>query len=79
MARAISVMYDLSGMRDSIDVPLFYPGLEKNLVDSLKITSGGKNQNVSLPQWQGPWFVLLGGVGFFNDGRKYTLRTRGKS
>jgi glycoprotein endo-alpha-1,2-mannosidase len=60
--RAISVMYDLSGMRDSIDVPLLIADW-KNLVDSLRITGGGDEQPL----------VVLWGVGF--NGRGYTLRS----
>jgi len=67
--RAISVMYDLSGMRDSIDVPLLIRDW-KNLVDSMKITSRGKRQ--SYLYHNGKPLVVLWGVGF-NDGRKYTL------
>jgi len=67
--RAISVMYDLSGMRDSIDVPLLIKDW-KNLVDSMKITSQGPRQTYLYHN--GKPLVVLWGVGF-NDGRKYTL------
>jgi glycoprotein endo-alpha-1,2-mannosidase len=68
--RAISVMYDLSGMRDSIDVPLLINDW-KNLVDSLKITSQGKKQTYLYHN--GKPLVVLWGVGF--EGRNYTLRS----
>ncbi len=67
--RAISVMYDLSGMRDSVDVPLLINDW-KNLVDSIKITSGGNKQTYLYHN--GKPLVVIWGVGF-NDGRKYTL------
>jgi hypothetical protein len=69
--RAISVMYDLSGMRDSIDVPLLIKDW-KNLVDSMKITSQGAKQTYLYHN--GKPLVVLWGVGF-NDGRKYTLKS----
>jgi glycoprotein endo-alpha-1,2-mannosidase len=68
--RAISVMYDLSGMRDSIDVPLLIADW-KNLVDSLKITGGGDDQTYLYHN--GKPLVVLWGVGF--NGRGYTLRS----
>jgi glycoprotein endo-alpha-1,2-mannosidase len=68
--RAICVMYDLSGMRDSIDVPLFMRDW-KNLVDSMKITSGGNDQTYLYHN--GKPLVVLWGVGF--KGRSYTLRS----
>ncbi len=68
--RAISVMYDLSGMRDSIDVPMLINDW-KNLVDSLKITSRGNSQ--TYVYHHGKPLVALWGVGF--AGRKYTLRS----
>lgn len=68
--RAIAVMYDLSGMRDSIDVPIIINDW-KNLVDSLKITSGGAKQTY-LYHKNKP-LVVLWGVGF--EGRNYTLRS----
>ncbi|RZM27481.1 MAG: xylosidase [Pedobacter sp.] len=68
--RAISVMYDLSGTRDSVDVPVLINDW-KNLVDSMKITSQGNNQNYLYHN--GKPLVVLWGVGF-NDNRRYTLR-----
>ena len=68
--RAISVMYDLSGCRDSVDVPVLINDW-KLLVDSLKITSGGNAQNYLYHN--GKPLVVLWGVGF-NDNRKYTLK-----
>ncbi|HVY75028.1 MAG TPA: glycoside hydrolase family 71/99-like protein [Puia sp.] len=69
--RAIAVMYDLSGMRDSIDIPLLIADW-KNLVDSMKITSRGNKQTYLYHN--GKPLVVLWGVGF-NDGRRYTLAT----
>lgn len=69
--RAIAVMYDFSGMRDSVDVPLFIRDW-KNLVDSMKITSGGNNQTYLYHN--GKPLVVLWGVGF-NDHRRYTLKS----
>ncbi|WP_457289497.1 glycoside hydrolase family 71/99-like protein [Pedobacter sp. UYP24] len=69
-SRAISVMYDLSGCQDSVDVPVLINDW-KNLVDSLKITSRGNNQ--SYLYHNGKPLVVLWGVGF-NDNRKYTLK-----
>lgn len=69
--RAIAVMYDLSGMRDSIDVPLLIKDW-KNMVDSMKITSRGNKQTYLYHN--GKPLVVLWGVGF-NDGRRYTLRS----
>jgi glycoprotein endo-alpha-1,2-mannosidase len=69
--RAIAVMYDLSGMRDSIDVPLLIKDW-KNLVDSMRITSRGNKQTYLYHN--GKPLVVLWGVGF-NDGRKYTLKS----
>lgn len=66
--RAISVMYDFSGMSDS-DVPIVIKDW-KNLVDSMKITSQGAGQNYLYHN--GKPLVVLWGVGF-GDGRKYTL------
>ncbi len=68
--RALSVMYDLSGMRDSVDVPVLINDW-KNLVDSMKITSGGNNQTYLYHN--GKPLVVIWGVGF-NDKRKYTLK-----
>jgi glycoprotein endo-alpha-1,2-mannosidase len=69
--RAIAVMYDLSGMRDSVDVPLLIRDW-KNLVDSMKITSRGDKQTYLYHN--GKPLVVLWGVGF-NDHRKYTLKS----
>lgn len=66
--RAISVMYDFSGMSDN-DVPVVINDW-KNLVDSMKITSQGSNQTYLYHN--GKPLVVLWGVGF-GDGRKYTL------
>ncbi|HMI04748.1 MAG TPA: glycoside hydrolase family 71/99-like protein [Pedobacter sp.] len=68
--RAISVMYDLSGMRDSVDVPVLINDW-KNLVDSMKITGKGNNQTYLYHN--GKPLVVIWGVGF-NDRRKYTLK-----
>ncbi|MBN9295816.1 MAG: hypothetical protein J0I41_02345 [Filimonas sp.] len=68
--RAIAVMYDFSGMRDSTDVPLIINDW-KNLVDSLHLTTGGKHQPY-LYHNNKP-LVALWGVGF--AGRKYTSRS----
>ncbi|MEJ1240292.1 glycoside hydrolase family 71/99-like protein [Chryseolinea sp. T2] len=72
-SRAIAVMYDLSGMRDSIDVPLIIRDW-KNLVDSMKITSGGDKQPYLYHN--GRPLVVLWGVGF--AGRDYTLKSIGQ-
>jgi len=69
--RAIAVMYDLSGARDSVDVDALINDW-KNLVDSMKITSRGDEQTYLYHN--GKPLVVLWGVGF-NDNRKYTLRT----
>ncbi|MEJ7559685.1 MAG: glycoside hydrolase family 71/99-like protein [Pedobacter sp.] len=68
--RAISVMYDLSGCRDSVDVPVLINDW-KNLVDSMKITQQGNDQPYLYHN--GKPMVVLWGVGF-NDNRKYTLK-----
>lgn len=68
-SRAIAIMYDFSGMRDSIDVPVVIEDW-KNLVDSMKITSGGNKQTYLYHN--GKPLVVIWGVGF-NDGRRYTL------
>lgn len=68
--RAVAVMYDLSGMRDSVDVPLILRDW-RNLVDSMKITSGGNDQPY-LYHNNKP-LVALWGVGFAK--RKYTLQS----
>lgn len=69
--RAIAVMYDLTGMRDSLDVPLVINDWKK-LVDSLRLTRGGAKQPYLYHQ--GKPLVALWGVGFA-DGRTYTLQT----
>ncbi len=69
--RAIAIMYDLSGMRDTADIPVFINDW-KMLVDSLQITSGGDRQTY-LYHNDKP-LVVIWGVGF-NDGRAYTLKT----
>lgn len=66
--RAISIMYDFSGMTDN-DVPVVINDW-KNLVDSMKITSQGNKQ--AYLYHNGKPLVVLWGVGF-GDGRKYTL------
>lgn len=71
--RAVAVMYDLSGMRDSVDVRLILKDW-RNLVDSMKITSGGNDQPY-LYHNNKP-LVVLWGVGFAK--RKYTLEDIGK-
>jgi glycoprotein endo-alpha-1,2-mannosidase len=68
--RAISVMYDLSGCRDSVDIPVLINDW-KNLVDSLKITNQAKDQTYLYHN--GKPLVVLWGVGF-NDNRKYTTK-----
>jgi hypothetical protein len=73
--RAIAVMYDFSGMRDTVDVPLFINDW-KNLVDSMKITSGGNNQPYLYHN--GKPLVVLWGVGFNDSGRHYTTKTVSK-
>lgn len=67
--RAISVMYDFSGMSDN-DIPTVINDW-KNLVDSMKITSQG-NKQTYLYHNNKP-LVVLWGVGF-NDNRRYTLK-----
>lgn len=67
--RAISVMYDFSGMTDN-DTTTFFKDW-KNLVDSMKITSQGNRQTYLYHN--GKPLVVLWGVGF-NDNRKYTLQ-----
>ena len=66
--RAISVMYDFSGMTDN-DVATVIKDW-KNLVDSMKITSQGNKQTYLYHN--GKPLVVLWGVGF-NDNRRYTL------
>ncbi|MXV17651.1 glycoside hydrolase family 71/99-like protein [Hufsiella ginkgonis] len=67
--RAISVMYDFSGMREGDEEVVINDW--KNLVDSLKLT-GRPNQTYLYHN--GKPLVALWGVGF-NDGRRYTLVT----
>ncbi len=73
--RAIAVMYDFSGMRDTLDIPVFEKDW-KNLVDSLKITRGGNKQPYLYHN--GKPLVVLWGVGFSDAGRHYTTKTVGK-
>ncbi|WP_299512415.1 glycoside hydrolase family 71/99-like protein [Mucilaginibacter sp.] len=73
--RAIAVMYDFSGMRDTLDLPLFKSDW-KNLVDSMKITSGGNKQPYLYHN--GKPLVVLWGVGFNDSGRHYTTKTMAK-
>jgi glycoprotein endo-alpha-1,2-mannosidase len=63
-------MYDLSGCRDSIDVPVLINDW-KYLVDSLKVTNQGKDQ--SYLYHNSKPLVVLWGVGF-NDNRTYTIK-----
>ncbi|MDB5121781.1 MAG: xylosidase [Sphingobacteriales bacterium] len=68
--RAISVMYDFSGMREGdADVVI---NDWKYLVDSLKLTNRGNKQTYLYHN--GKPLVALWGVGF-NDNRKYSLVT----
>lgn len=67
--RAIGVMYDLSGSRDTD-----FPGLIqdwKMLVDSMKVTGGGNKQTYLYHN--GKPLVVIWGVGFGDSGRNYTL------
>lgn len=66
--RAISVMYDLSGMQDA-DTTTFFNDW-KNLVDSMKVTNRGSKQTYLYHN--GKPLVVLWGIGF-GDGRRYTL------
>lgn len=68
--RAISVMYDMSGMQDQ-DYELMISDW-KYLVDSLKVTNRG-NKQTYLYHNRKP-LVVLWGVGF-GDGRRYTLKS----
>jgi glycoprotein endo-alpha-1,2-mannosidase len=68
--RAIAVMYDLSGMRDSVDIPLLIRDW-KTLVDSLRLTNRGDRQTYLYHR--GKPLVALWGVGF--KGRNYTARS----
>ncbi len=67
--RAIGVMYDLSGSRDT-DIPGLIDDW-KTLVDSMKVTSRGNNQTYLYHN--GKPLVVLWGVGFGDSGRNYTL------
>ncbi|MDB5118244.1 MAG: xylosidase [Mucilaginibacter sp.] len=67
--RAIAVMYDFSGGRDSTLAQSFITDW-KNLVDSMKITSGGNSQPYLYHN--GKPLVVLWGVGF-GDHRRYSL------
>lgn len=69
--RAIAVMYDLSGMRDTADIVPFINDW-KNLVDSMRITNRGDRQTYLYHN--GKPLVVIWGVGF-NDGRRYSLQT----
>jgi len=71
--RAISIMYDLSGMGAGGDSLVIKDW--KHLVDSLKITNRGNNQT-----WlyhNGKPLVAIWGIGF-NDHRKYGLAEAGR-
>jgi glycoprotein endo-alpha-1,2-mannosidase len=68
--RAISLMYDFSGMQEG-DENLVINDF-KNLVDSLKLTTRGDHQSY-LYHNKKP-LIALWGVGF-NDKRKYSLKT----
>ncbi|MXV14059.1 xylosidase [Pedobacter sp. HMF7056] len=72
--RAVGIMYDLSGMRDSADVPVLIDDW-KNLVDSMKVTSRGNNQTYIYHN--GKPLVVIWGVGF-GDGRSYTTKSVSK-
>jgi glycoprotein endo-alpha-1,2-mannosidase len=67
--RAISVMYDLSGMGGDVDEVLINDW--KNLVDSMKITRRGNRQTYLYHN--GKPLVVIWGVGF-SDGRRYSLQ-----
>ena len=60
--RAIAVMYDLSGMRDSIDVPAAYQRLEKHGRQSEIDYPGATNKRIYITT-EKP-LVALWGVGF---------------
>lgn len=68
--RAIAVMYDLSGMKDSDDTVVMKDW--KWLVDSLRITSRGDKQSYLFHH--GKPLITIWGVGFA-DGRRYSLAT----
>lgn len=67
--RAISIMYDLSGMKDGDEQVVINDF--RDLVDSMKLTNRGNNQ--SYLYHNGKPLVALWGVGF-NDNRKYSLK-----
>ena len=69
--RAIAVMYDLSGMKDSVDVEVVIKDW-KYLVDSLRLTSGGDDQTYLYHR--GKPLVAIWGAGF-GDHRPYTPRS----
>jgi alpha-L-fucosidase 2 len=69
--RAIAVMYDLSGMKDSVDVDVVINDW-KYLVDSLRLTSRGDNQTYLYHH--GKPLVAVWGAGF-GDHRAYTARS----
>lgn len=69
--RAIAVMYDLSGMRDSVDVDVVINDW-KYLVDSLRLTSRGNDQTYLYHN--GKPLVAVWGAGF-GDHRPYTARS----
>jgi len=69
--RAIAVMYDLSGMRDSVDVDVVINDW-KYLVDSLRLTSRGDDQTYLYEH--GKPLVAVWGAGF-GDHRPYTSRS----
>jgi glycoprotein endo-alpha-1,2-mannosidase len=66
--KAISVMYDLSGMQDA-DYEIVISDW-KNLVDSMHVTNRGSKQTYLYHN--GKPLVVIWGVGF-SDGRKYSL------
>ena len=69
--RAIAVMYDMSGMRDSVDVDVVINDW-KYLVDSLRLTSRGDDQTYLYHN--GKPLVAVWGAGF-GDHRPYTSRS----
>ena len=69
--RAIAIMYDLSGMKDSVDVDVVINDW-KYLVDSLRLTSGGDDQTYLYHH--GKPLVAIWGAGF-GDHRAYTARS----
>lgn len=69
--RAIAVMYDLSGMKDSVGADLLINDW-KYLIDSLHLTSGGNDQTYLYHR--GKPLVAVWGAGF-GDHRPYTSRS----